>query len=69
MAESSLRSYVAGKALMLIERAPLAQVNVRGDPRDERFAGAIRQCLGVALPESNGSAAANGATLLWLGPD
>lgn len=54
----------------LAEPAPLAQIDLRGDPGDSRFLAGARSALGFALPvDPNTTAAANGVAALWLGPD
>ena len=64
------RSFVGGSAISLVERSLPLQVDLRGDPGDARFTGAVRACLGAALPlVANTSAGAGPVTLLWLGPD
>jgi sarcosine oxidase subunit gamma len=64
------RSFIAGRALTLVERMPAAQVNLRGDAQDPRFTAAVQLCAGTALPlTANKWTHANGMTALWLGPD
>jgi sarcosine oxidase subunit gamma len=45
-------------------------VNLRGDPGDAAFTGAVQRVLGVDLPTApNTVATGMGLTVLWLGPD
>lgn len=76
MAEQGTRqSPIAGWAIeaqgVSIRELPfLAQVNLRGDPRDEGFAAAASAALGCALPlEPNTAADGNSLAILWLGPN
>ena len=52
------------------ERALPHIVDLRGDAKDEGFAGAIESAIGCALPVEPNTVATNGdVTALWLGPD
>jgi sarcosine oxidase subunit gamma len=45
-------------------------INLRGNPGDAAFAGAVQQVLGVGLPTTpNTVNAGAGLTVFWLGPD
>jgi sarcosine oxidase subunit gamma len=56
--------------VLLGESAHRCQVNLRGNPEDASFANAVSGLLGFALPTTpNRTAAGNGLTALWLGPD
>jgi sarcosine oxidase subunit gamma len=60
----------SGAGLIVRERPFLGHVNLRGDPRDPHFAGAVGGVLGDALPMvPNSLADVNGITIYWLGPD
>ncbi len=60
----------AAGGVQLRERPFLGHLNLRGDPTDEAFRGAVREVLGIGLPlEPNSVAADPEATALWLGPD
>jgi sarcosine oxidase subunit gamma len=54
-----------------IHELPFAsQVNLRGDPADPAFSGAVRGVLGCDLPlAANTWVAGNDTSVLWLGPD
>jgi len=46
------------------------QIDLRGDPSDTAFAGAVRQVLGLDLPTTANTASVNGdRAALWLSPD
>ncbi len=54
----------------LSERPARTQVNLRGDSADDAFNEAVTMVLGVGLPaRPNTTAAGEGVTVLWLGPD
>jgi sarcosine oxidase subunit gamma len=58
-----------GEAVAIAEQPFLAQVGVRLHPGDGAPS-AVEAALGFALPTvANTTAAANGRTVLWLGPD
>jgi len=66
---SALSAKTAG-AIVLGELAPLAQINLRGDPGDTTFLAAVRRALELDLPTTpNTTVRAAGVTALWLGPD
>lgn len=55
--------------IVLREVAGLSLINLRGDA-DKAFGGHVETVLGAALPtEPNTVAAADGVSVLWLGPD
>lgn len=62
---------VAGEGgLHLSERPFLGYLNLRGRPGEAEFLQGVKGVLGVDLPlEPNTTAAAEGVTVLWLGPD
>ena len=62
---------VAGEGgLRLSERPFLGYLNLRGRPGEAAFLEAAKSVLGMDLPlEPNTTAAADGLTVLWLGPD
>lgn len=48
---------------------PAAQIGLRGDPADARFADAVMAATGLALPVAANTASRDGdKALLWLGP-
>ncbi len=54
----------------LSESAFRCMINLRGNPSDAAFGGAVQQVLGVSLPtEPNTVNTGAGLTALWLGPD
>lgn len=56
--------------LELCERAPRAQIALRGDAGDDGFSAAVEAVLGVAPPRAaNTVARRREVTVLWLGPD
>ena len=56
--------------LTLTELVPPGQVNVRGDPADQRFASKTGAVLGCVLPTApNSVQTAADVTVMWLGPD
>ena len=60
----------SGAGLIAREHAFLGHINLRGDPRDPQFAGAVGGVMGDALPMvPNTLADVNGVTMYWLGPD
>ena len=60
----------SGAGLIVREHPFLGHINLRGDPRDPSFAGAVGGVMGEALPMvPNTLTDVNGATMYWLGPD
>ncbi|MBV8626513.1 MAG: sarcosine oxidase subunit gamma, partial [Paraburkholderia sp.] len=60
----------ASKKFRLNERPFLELVNLRGDPADAAFAGAVESVTGCRPPaKPNTVARGNGYDVLWLGPD
>jgi sarcosine oxidase subunit gamma len=60
----------SGAGLIVREHPFLGHINLRGDPRDPYFAGAVGGIMGEALPMvPNALTDVNGATMYWLGPD
>jgi len=69
-AEVAAAEAPAKAGLVLGERAFLGKLNLRGDPGDEGFLGAVETALGFALPaDPNTARGRGGAAALWLGPD
>jgi len=59
-----------GAGLIVREHSFLGHINLRGDPRDPHFAGAVGGVMGDALPMvPNTLTDVNGITIYWLGPD
>ena len=57
-------------AIGLAEITDLGMIDLRGEPGDDRFLAAIRDCLGVDLPRLPRSSARHEAvTVLWLSTD
>lgn len=68
--EALARKPDADACVFLRERRAGAQLALRGDAADPRFADAAAEVLGVALPATPGTAQHGpGTTALWLGPD
>ncbi len=65
------RGAVSGpRGVTLAEIPHLAQITLRGDPRDADVLGAMRSALGFDVPlKANTVAAAGDVSALWLGPD
>ena len=60
----------SGAGLIVREHPFLGHINLRGDPRDPHFAGAVGGVMGDALPMvPNTLTDVNGITMYWLGPD
>jgi len=60
----------SGAGLIVREHSFLGHINLRGDPRDPHFAGAVGGVMGDALPMvPNTLTDVNGITIYWLGPD
>lgn len=59
----------ADAGLRLAEIPYEAKLNLRGDPGDPGFIGAVAGALGLDLPVRPGAIAAEGVTALWLGPN
>jgi sarcosine oxidase subunit gamma len=60
----------SGAGLVVREHPFLGHINLRGDPRDPHFAGAVGGVLGDALPMvPNTLTDVNGVTMYWLCPD
>ena len=56
--------------VVLSERPCRGQIDLRGDPEDAGFLGAVEQAIGFALPlEAGTTASRRGLTALWLGPN
>jgi sarcosine oxidase subunit gamma len=61
---------VAVNGLMLVEMEPPGQINLRGDPSDQRFLRAAGAVLNCRLPVGpNTVQSSDDVTVLWLGPD
>jgi sarcosine oxidase subunit gamma len=61
---------VDGKRVALGESAFMEIITLRGDAQDARFADAIKQVTGLALPvAANTASLGGGRQLVWLGPD
>ena len=61
---------VDGRGCVLAEVQFMDIVNVRGDASDARFAQAVQEATGLALPVQANTATVQGARqLIWLGPD
>ena len=61
---------VDGRGCVLAEQAFMDIVNLRGNSADERFAQAVQEATGLALPVQANTASLQGARqLIWLGPD
>ncbi len=59
-----------GAGFIVREHPFLGHINLRGDPRDPRFAGAVGGVMGDSLPMvPNTLTDVNGITMYWLGPD
>jgi sarcosine oxidase, subunit gamma len=59
-----------GAGVVAREHPFLGHLNLRGDPCDPHFAGAVGGVLGDALPMvPNTLTDVNGVTIYWLGPD
>ena len=59
-----------GAGVIAREHPLLGHINLRGDPHDPRFAGAVGGALGDALPMvANTLTDVHGITIYWLGPD
>jgi sarcosine oxidase subunit gamma len=60
----------ADAGVTLAESPFRCMINLRGNPGDAAFAGAVQQVLGVGLPTiPNTVNAGGGLTVFWLGPD
>ena len=58
------------RGIQLAERERLGKINLRGDAGNGEFLRAVRRILGTGLPlEANTTAAGDGVTVFWLGPD
>lgn len=61
---------VANAGVTATEYAFFGHLNLRGDPGDARFIGAVSKVIGVPLPLTPNTAVdAQAATIYWLGPD
>ena len=59
-----------GAGIFACEQPFLGHINLRGDPHEPRFVGAVRDVVGVAPPATpNTVTEAEGNTVYWLGPD
>ena len=60
-----------GGAGVIVRELPfLGHINLRGDPKDPHFAGAVGGVIGDALPMvPNTLTGMHGITMYWLGPD
>ena len=69
MADASARAAAGDAGVVLAEVRLATMWNVRGDPARASFVAAAARVLGLPLPlTANTCAADAGATLLWLGP-
>ena len=67
MAESA---EVTAPPVTLAECPPRGRINLRGDPEDPAFTGAVAAVLGVDPPVAPGAVRpGEGARILWFGPD
>ncbi len=76
MADARLQAQAAivvvgsGRGIRLAERADLGKLELRGDPQERAFLGAIGRVLDLLLPVEPGSSASKGdITALWQAPD
>lgn len=68
--EAKARVRAEGAGVVLSERAPPAQLALRGDASDETFRQAVAAALDLDLPVgARSSASRDGETILSLGPD
>jgi len=68
--EAQARQAPEEAGVRLGERAPRAQLAIRGDAADDRFKSAIGEAIGLELPlVPNTVTRGGGHALLWLGPD
>jgi sarcosine oxidase subunit gamma len=59
-----------GAGIVVRELPFLGHINLRGDPKDPHFAGAVGGIIGDALPlVPNTLTSMHGITMYWLGPD
>ncbi|HET9652575.1 MAG TPA: sarcosine oxidase subunit gamma family protein [Usitatibacter sp.] len=64
------RASASPQAFAIRERPFTTQVNLRGDATDGRFAAAVREAFGCALPPAaNTFASGPQGEAIWLGPD
>ena len=63
-------SAVEGADVVMGERPHRCQIDIRGDPRDTAFTGALHSVTGLQLPAAANSFTTSGAlACLWLSPD
>lgn len=67
---ASFRALFAGEdGFRLVERSPLGLLQLRVDPSREGVAAAVRDAIGLELPERLGSTSSADRCLRWQGPD
>jgi len=65
-----LALWIGAAAVRLTEKTLPAAVNLRGDPEDADFLGAVRSVLDLDLPLAPNTVSASASlAVLWLGPD